>query len=81
MDVSSINFGYLIAQVVEIVLAVSLLSLDLSALFVLRRRRLATLEKAIWVLIILAIPFLGAIAFWIIQPSDDHPPEGSTTRH
>lgn len=42
--------------------------LALLALFSLRRRNLDTSTMAIWVLIILAVPYLGALAYWIMRP-------------
>ena len=46
--------------------------LSLLALIALRRSHLESLPQAVWVLIILIIPFLGAIAFWIVDPSRRH---------
>jgi len=37
------------------------------------RRQMASTAKALWVLIILAIPLLGAIAFLIVKPGDELP--------
>ena len=45
--------------------------LSLAALLNLRHRGLSTLPQAVWVLIILAVPYLGAIAFWIMRPSEN----------
>lgn len=44
--------------------------LSLAALVALRRRRLAAVTQALWILIIL-IPILGACAFWIVQPTEN----------
>ena len=42
--------------------------LSLSALFSLRKLDLSGAALGLWVLIICAIPYLGAIAFWIVRP-------------
>lgn len=44
--------------------------LSLATLAALRRRLLATLSQALWALIIVVIPILGACAFWIVQPGE-----------
>jgi threonine/homoserine/homoserine lactone efflux protein len=44
---------------------------SLITLIAMRRRGLSSLPQALWVLIILAIPFLGAIAYWIIKPAEN----------
>ena len=38
------------------------------ALISLRKRKLSNLSTVIWALIVLIIPFLGAIAVWIVNP-------------
>jgi Phospholipase_D-nuclease N-terminal len=48
--------------------------LSLVALGSLRGRGLAGAAQAIWVLIIVAVPFLGALAYLIVRPSDRQPP-------
>ena len=43
-------------------------ALSIVALFALRKRRLAGVATAIWALIILFIPILGALSLWIVNP-------------
>jgi hypothetical protein len=63
-----------------IVIAMNLLvllfwpGLALLALFALRRQGLTGTALALWVLIIVAVPFLGALAGLIIRPSAVPPP-------
>jgi hypothetical protein len=45
--------------------------LSLATLVALRRRHLATVTQALWILIILLAPILGACAFWIVQPTEN----------
>jgi hypothetical protein len=49
------------------------LLLSLLTLFTLRGRGLTGITQAVWVLIIVAVPFLGALAFWIVRPSAQPP--------
>ncbi len=44
-------------------------ALSLLALVSLRQRRLPSMTQAVWALIILLVPFLGAISFWIVRPT------------
>ncbi len=44
--------------------------LSLAALFVLRRRPLTGIAQAVWALMIIAIPVLGALSFFIVMPKD-----------
>ena len=46
--------------------------LSLVALFVLRNRPLSATAQAIWAFMIIAIPVLGSLAFFIVMPSE-HP--------
>ena len=43
--------------------------LSIVALIGLRRREMSPTAKGIWALIIL-VPFLGPIAYWIVQPEE-----------
>lgn len=44
--------------------------LSLVALFALRQRPVTGLAQAIWALLIIVIPILGPLAFFIVQPRD-----------
>ncbi len=46
--------------------------LSIIALFVLRNRPLSGITQAIWALIIIGIPVLGPLAFFIVMPGE-HP--------
>ena len=65
MDLLGINWGYLLANIVV------LAAWPISAIFALsqlRNRDLPEVARAIWAAVILVVPFLGVIAFWIVQP-------------
>ena len=42
--------------------------ISILALFSVKKRKLSGLVSGIWALIILVIPFLGALAIWIVNP-------------
>lgn len=47
------------------------LGLSIAALFMLRKRRLGDTARALWAILIVLVPVLGAIAFWIVSPNDE----------
>jgi hypothetical protein len=57
--IRSVNFAILLGFFI---------SITISALISLRKRRLSYKVTIIWILTILFFPFLGAIAFWIVNP-------------
>ena len=68
MDALGINFGLLLVQfIIPVVLfvfpAISLIDLG--------RKKLTGTTLALWVLIICAVPILGAFAYWIIKPTSE----------
>jgi hypothetical protein len=67
MEPLGINWGFLIIQLL-IIAAWPILSL--SALFGLRRGQVTGINQTLWVMLIVAVPILGALAFFIVQPSD-----------
>ncbi len=44
--------------------------LSLAALFILRRRPLTGIAQAVWALMIIGIPVLGPLSFFIVMPKD-----------
>jgi hypothetical protein len=48
--------------------------LSLAALVVLRGRQLPATAQALWALMIIAIPVLGSLAFFIVRPGDRQGP-------
>jgi len=70
MDILGINWSYLILQIFFVVVWPLL---SLVALYTLRRRHLNGTNQALWALLIVAIPVLGALAFFVIKPgTSDH---------
>ena len=63
-----INVGMLMVQLLFVAV---MLALPVFTLLDLRKQKLESLALAVWVLVICAVPFLGAIAYWIIRPSKE----------
>jgi len=71
MEILGINLGLLITQLVSFLIIGGYPILSLIALFALRRNRLTGTNQAIWALLIIAIPLLGALAFFIVKPTEN----------
>ena len=68
MDALGINFGLLCIQLIPVVLFIGL---PIIALNDLAKKKMSGTPLALWVLIICAIPVLGAVAYWIIKPTTE----------
>jgi len=65
------NFAIsVVLQIINIVLLVSWIVLSVISLVKIKNRTLSSTAKAIWVLIVICVPILGAIALFIVNPSD-----------
>ena len=71
MERFGINLGLLIVQLVNFVICFGWLALSIYTLFAVRRQKLSPTTQALWVLIVLAAPLIGAIAFWIAKPAGE----------
>ncbi len=65
------GFGYVLFQVLFFLLIVAWVVASLVALFSLKKAKLSTIAKALWVMILLGIPVLGVVAYFIIKPSEE----------
>lgn len=73
MEALGINWNLFIAQIVNIFVLLFLLIwpiLSIRALFALRKRRLGETPRVLWVMVIVLVPVLGALAFWIVGPEE-----------
>ena len=68
MEPIGINFGFLFVQLIVMLV---LIGLPIISLIDLAKRKLTGTPLAIWVLIVCAIPILGSLAYWIIQPTPE----------
>ncbi|MGC8855868.1 MAG: PLDc N-terminal domain-containing protein [Anaerolineae bacterium] len=67
------DFGgaFLFVQIINLLILFGWLIAALHALFRLRGMRMPATARALWTLIILLIPFIGAIAFFLVCPGDE----------
>lgn len=65
------DIAYLLVTTLNLALLIGWPALSLISLFALRTRPLSPTTKAVWVLIVAAVPILGALSFFIIQPRED----------
>lgn len=69
MEPLGINIGLLIVQLLPIILFIGM---PVISLLDLRKKNLNGLTLGIWVLVICAIPIIGALAYWIVRPSAEN---------
>ncbi|MDO9086261.1 MAG: PLDc N-terminal domain-containing protein [Anaerolineaceae bacterium] len=65
------GFAHILMQVFIFLLLIGWVVASIVALFALRNVKLSSISKALWVLIILGIPVLGVIAYFIIRPTEE----------
>lgn len=65
------GFANVLMQVFLFLLFVGWVVASIVALFSLRTVKLSSISKALWVLIILGIPVLGVIAYYIVRPKEE----------
>ena len=66
-----INWVYL---VIPIFIFGLYLILSLNALFALRRSLITGVSQVLWALLIIVVPVLGALAFFIVKPAKNNKP-------
>ena len=67
---------FLFAVIVNLLLLGLLLLwpiLSIVALVGLRQRPLSDVPKALWAALVVAVPILGAVAFWVVDPQRQQP--------
>lgn len=62
------NWGYFFVQLINLTLPIARFILAILALFMLRRRELPDTALAVWAAVIVSIPIIGTLAFWIASP-------------
>jgi O-antigen ligase len=73
----SLGLEYLLVQILNFVIIAAWLATGLIALLRLKRSHLSGIEQALWTLIIVAIPLLGALAYLILHPAQEQPRRGA----
>jgi hypothetical protein len=66
MEPLGINLPVLLIQLIPVTLFIGL---PIIALIDLAKKKMTGAPLALWVLIICAIPALGAVAYWIVKPT------------
>ncbi len=64
------SIGFVFMQALTIILVLGWIVMSIICLVQLKDRALPSTAKAIWALTIAAVPWLGAIAFLIIKPTE-----------
>ena len=70
MESVGLSWGYVVVQLLNLIFVLGWLVLGVAALFSLRKRRLPATAQALWAIFVVVVPFLGALAYWIVQPAD-----------
>jgi len=63
-----LNARPLILLALRILFVLFWIVLSSSALVSLRKRKLGETASALWAMLVVAMPILGAVAFWIVRP-------------
>ena len=69
IDTLGINGWLLLIQLIPIILFIGL---PIIALVDLAKKKMSGTPLAVWVLVICAVPLLGALAYWIIKPTAEN---------
>lgn len=69
IDTLGINGWLLLIQLIPVILFIGL---PIIALVDLVKKKMRGTALALWVLIISAVPLLGALAYWIIKPTAEN---------
>lgn len=67
---SVLGIGNLLVQIFNVLLVLAWIGLAIYSLIQLRRQSLSASAKALWTMVIVVIPLVGAIAFLIVQPRE-----------
>jgi hypothetical protein len=65
------NISYLFITLFNIILLAGWIVLAVLALVQLRHLNLNETTRAIWAALVVVVPILGAIAFWIVRPGQE----------
>lgn len=71
MDTLGIHAGFFFVQALNCLILLLWLGLSVAALVGLRKRPMGETARVLWALIILVVPVMGAVTFWIVRPGDE----------
>jgi hypothetical protein len=78
MEGLGLNAGVLVAQVLNVLILLVWLGGMLISLYSLSRRDVPPTARVLWAALIVVVPVLGMIAFWIAGPPRRAPDPGSS---
>ncbi len=64
------GLGSLLVQIFNVLLVLAWIGLAIYCLIQLRKQSLSASAKALWTIVVIVIPLVGAIAFLIVQPRE-----------
>jgi uncharacterized membrane protein len=73
---TAIDWTFRVAQTANFLILAGWLVLAILALVGLRRCQLDETARVLWVIVVLLVPFVGALAFFIVHPGTPKPSRG-----
>ncbi len=73
MDNLGINAGFLVVQIVNLAILAGWIALGIYSAVILRKSALSTEMKILWIITIVALPLIGAVAFLYLHSRDTTP--------
>jgi uncharacterized membrane-anchored protein len=73
---TAIDWTFRVAQTVNLLILAGWLVLAILALVGLRRCQLDETARVLWVIVVVLVPFVGALAFFMIRPGTPEPSKG-----
>ena len=70
MNQLGINSRFLFLQVFNCLIPLIWLGLSITALLGLKKKSLGETARVLWAIFICVVPILGAVAFWVVSPSE-----------
>lgn len=71
MNMDGIRGVFWLVQALQLLVLLAWIVCMFIALFGLRRQKISDAARALWALLIVAVPVMGAVAFWIVKPQAD----------
>lgn len=71
MNIEAIRWVFWLARALQLLVLLAWIVCMLVALFGLRKQKISDAARALWALLIVAVPVMGAVAFWIVKPQAD----------
>ncbi len=68
MNIENFRWMFWLVQSLQCLVVAAWVLCALLALFGLRKQKISDAARAVWALLIVLIPILGAVAYWIVGP-------------